>query len=69
MGIMIPADIDEFHTEGEERFYHFLNAVAKPDEQYIVWYTPDIDGKEPDFIPLAQGYQGSAMDRIRDGFY
>jgi hypothetical protein len=55
MATMIPADIDEFHTEGEGRFYHFLNAVAKPDEQYLAWYLPGIDGKESDFIPPRTG--------------
>jgi len=50
MATMIPSDIDEFHTEGERRFYEFLHSAAKPDEQYTCWYLPDIEGREPDFI-------------------
>ena len=41
---------ENFTTEGEKQSYCFLEAVAKPDSQYIVWYTPDLKGKEPDFI-------------------
>jgi len=47
---MIPDDIEEFKSEGEGIFYKFLRSVAKPDSKYISWYTPDINGKEPDFI-------------------
>ena len=50
MATMIPKDIDEFKTEGEKRFYRFLEAVAKPDSKYTIWYLPDIEGREPDFI-------------------
>lgn len=50
MATMIPRDIEEFTTEGEGKFYRFLAAVAKPDSRYIVWYLPDINGKEPDFL-------------------
>ena len=47
---MIPESVEEFNTEGERQFYMFLETVARPDVQYITWYTPDIEGKEPDFI-------------------
>jgi hypothetical protein len=47
---MIPENVEEFATEGERQFYKFLEAVAKPDAGHITWYTPDIEGKEPDFI-------------------
>lgn len=50
MATMIPKDINEFKTEGEKRFYRFLEAVAKPDQKYTIWYLPDIEGREPDFI-------------------
>jgi thymidine kinase len=50
MAIMIPENVEEFKTEGEGRFYRFLQAVARPDEQHITWYTPDVEGKKPDFI-------------------
>jgi len=50
MAVMIPDDVEEFKTEGEKIFYRFLEAVAKPDGRYLCWYTPDIKGKEPDFL-------------------
>ena len=50
MAIMIPENVEEFKTDGERQFYRFLEAVARPDDQHITWYTPDIEGKEPDFI-------------------
>ena len=48
MATMIPENAEEFKTEGERHFYRFLEAVAKPDSKHISWYTPDIEGKEPD---------------------
>ncbi len=50
MAIMIPEDIEKFTTDGERQVYQFFTAVAKPDTDYIVWYSPDIQGREPDFI-------------------
>jgi len=50
MATMIPGDIEEFGTEGEKAFYKFLEGVAKPDAYYLCWYTPDINGNEPDFL-------------------
>ena len=50
MATMIPENVGRFTTEGEKQFYRFLESVAKPDSQYIAWYTPDLKGKEPDFI-------------------
>jgi len=50
MATMIPENVEIFTTEGERQFYRFLESVAKPNSQYIVWYTPDIKGEEPDFI-------------------
>lgn len=50
MAIMIPDDVEDFCTEGERHFYGFLKTVAKPDNKYIAWYLPDINGREPDFI-------------------
>ena len=49
MATMIPADIAEFKTEGEGRFYHFLNAVVTPCEQHIVSFLPDVDEKISDY--------------------
>ena len=50
MATMIPSDTEEFTTEGEKTFYRFLHAVAKPDHEYLCWYLPDINGREPDFL-------------------
>lgn len=50
MAHMIPSDIEQFNTPGEEFFYHFLKSYAKPDTRYTVWYTPEINDNEPDFI-------------------
>jgi hypothetical protein len=50
MASMIPDYINEFTTEGERRFYYFLQAFAKPDDLYTTWYLPDLHGQEPDFI-------------------
>ena len=50
MATMIPNDVDEFQTEGERVFFRFLQSVAKPDSRYVVWYLPDVNGKEPDFL-------------------
>ena len=50
MATMIPENVETFTTEGEKQFYRFLESVAKPDSHYIAWYTPDLKGKEPDFI-------------------
>lgn len=50
MAVMIPDDVEDFCTDGERHFYGFLKAVAKPDSKYLVWYLPDINGHEPDFI-------------------
>jgi hypothetical protein len=50
MATMIPSDNEYFKTDGERRFYRFLENVAKPDAQHIVWYLPDIKGEEPDFL-------------------
>jgi len=50
MATMIPENVEYFTTKGEKQFYTFLEAVARPDHQYIVWYLPDLNGHEPDFI-------------------
>lgn len=50
MPLIIPDDIEQFTTPGEEVFCRFLRNVAKPDESFIVWYSPDINDSEPDFI-------------------
>jgi len=47
MATMIPNDVEEFETEGERVFFRFLQSVAKPDSPYVIWYLPDVNGKEP----------------------
>jgi hypothetical protein len=50
MPLMIPDDIEQFTTSGEEVFCRFLLRAAKPDDSFVVWYSPDIGDREPDFI-------------------
>ncbi len=50
MATMIPEGVERVTTEGEKQFYRFLEKVTQPDSKYIAWYTPDLKGKEPDFI-------------------
>lgn len=50
MALMIPDDIEQFTTQGEQVFYRFLRSVAKPDDLFLVWYAPDVTDSEPDFI-------------------
>ncbi len=50
MALMLPSDATAFHTDGEASCYRFLAQVAKPDDRYTVWYVPQVDGVEPDFI-------------------
>jgi len=50
VALMFPQENKTFHTEGEKHFYTFLEKVAKPDTDYIAWYTPNINDNEPDFL-------------------
>jgi hypothetical protein len=50
MATIIPLDNTSFTTSGERRFYHFLRDAVKPDAQCLAWYSPTVDGLEPDFI-------------------
>ena len=50
MATMFPADADRFTTIGEKQVYLFLRKFARPDELFLVWYSPDIEDREPDFI-------------------
>jgi hypothetical protein len=65
MATMIPENVEEFKTEGERQFYKFLEAVAKPDAGHVTWYTPDIEGKEPDFILFSRGV-GLIVFEVKD---
>ncbi len=50
MAMTIPPDVEQFTTDGKHQFYRFLEAVAKPDREFLVWYCPDVEEREPDFI-------------------
>jgi hypothetical protein len=65
MAIMIPPDVEDFTTEGEGIFYKFLENVCKPDEEYIVWYSPDIMDREPDFVMFRRDF-GLIIFEIKD---
>jgi hypothetical protein len=65
MATMIPDKVETFKTEGEMRFYRFLDSVAKPDNAFLVWYTPDVRGKEPDFI-LYSNSVGLIIFEVKD---
>ena len=65
MATMIPENVEEFKTEGERQFYKFLEVVAKPDSRHITWYTPNIEGKEPDFILFSQNV-GLIIFEVKD---
>ena len=54
MAYMIPQNVEQFITEGERQTYRFLEAVAKPDNRFVCWYLPDVQGREPDFILYSQ---------------
>ena len=65
MARMIPEDAKTFTTNGEERVYKFLEYFAKPDSQYMTWYTPDIEDREPDFILFSNQY-GLIIFEVKD---
>ncbi len=53
MATMFPSDVARFTTTGEETVYRFLQKAARPDKDFLVWYSPDIEDREPDFILLS----------------
>jgi hypothetical protein len=65
MALMIPDQVKDFTTEGEGRFYRFLSTAAKSDNSFLAWYTPDIQGKEPDFI-LYSDKVGLVVFEVKD---
>ena len=54
MATMFPAlsaeEAMDFTTPGEGRLYRFLQSALRPDATFLVWYSPDVEGREPDFI-------------------
>ena len=65
MALMIPDNVEQFTTEGEKQFYRFLQKAVKPDAKHIAWYTPDIDGKEPDFLLFSRDV-GIVVFEVKD---
>ena len=62
---MIPENVEQFTTVGERQTYRFLEAVAKPDQQSICWYLPDLQGREPDFL-IYSGQNGLVVLEVKD---
>ena len=62
---MIPQNVKQFTTEGERQTYIFLETVAKPDNRFICWYLPDVQGKEPDFL-LFSAKTGLVILEVKD---
>ncbi|MDL2285999.1 NERD domain-containing protein [Desulfococcaceae bacterium OttesenSCG-928-F15] len=50
MSLLIPTNITSFTTPGERLFYRFLEKTPRPDSECLAWYSPIVDGKEPDFV-------------------
>ena len=50
MATILPLDNTVFATPGEGRFYAFLRDAVKPDSHCLAWYSPSLEGLEPDFI-------------------
>ena len=53
MATMFPSDVTDFSTPGGGAVYRFLRQAARPDADFLVWYSPDIEDREPDFILLS----------------
>ena len=65
MATMIPENVKTFKTEGERKCYNFLQKIAKPDEDYIVWYSPDLNDQEPDFVVYSKN-AGIVILEVKD---
>ncbi len=50
MATMFPSEVDDFSTEGERLTWNFLKNAARPDQDFLCWYEPDIEDREPDFV-------------------
>lgn len=62
---MCPSDVTEFTTSGEKDVYAFFRDAAKPDTSVFCWYTPNLEGREPDFI-LASLKRGVFIVEVKD---
>lgn len=48
--MLFPSEQDEFQTEGEGQVYRWLSHVAVPSSDFLIWYTPDVSERQPDFL-------------------
>ncbi len=65
MAHLIPINNTAFTTSGERRFYAFLRDAVKPDSHCLAWYSPSVDGLEPDFI-LYTPEEGLIVFEVKD---
>ena len=65
MASIIPLNNTAFATSGERRFYAFLRDAVKPDSLCLAWYSPSVDGLEPDFI-LYTPEEGLIVFEVKD---
>lgn len=65
MATMLPENVEAFTTQGEAAFYRFLAKVARPDSANISWYSPDVEGREPDFL-LFSAEAGLIVFEVKD---
>ena len=65
MATIIPLDNTKFTTSGERRFYNFLRDAIKPDSQCLAWYSPSVEGLEPDFV-LYTPEMGLVVFEVKD---
>lgn len=65
MATMLPENVEAFTTEGEAAFYRFIAKVARPDSTHVCWYSPDVEGREPDFL-LFSAESGLIVFEVKD---
>ncbi|MBW2059349.1 MAG: NERD domain-containing protein [Deltaproteobacteria bacterium] len=67
MAQMYPLDIECLPeaTEGEKKVFRFIKAGARPDEGFICWYEPNIDGHRPDFVLFGKEF-GLLVLEVKD---
>ena len=65
MATIIPINNAAFATIGEQRFYAFLRDAIKPDSECLAWYSPSVNGLEPDFV-LYTPKEGLIVFEVKD---
>jgi len=66
---MIPDDIEQFTTSGEDAFYRFLSCVAKPDDSFVCWYSPEMPGQKLQHDGWRLRHQVSAYNKVSYTIY